>query len=262
MRNFTAVVRKELHALFTSPIAYVVLAVFFLLTGYFFFIITSSLIARMAQTMMQAQQFGGGMPAIDLPAVILRNYFGTLSTIMLFFIPMITMGVFSEEKKRGTIELLFTSPLTNAQLILGKFAAVLLVLAVMLLPTVGNLFLLYFYSDPTPPVGPILSGYLGAFLLGASLMAVGVFISSLTENQIVAAVVTFGIFLVLWVIDVSAGTGSSFLNEFLRYISVLSHNEDFTRGIIDTQNVVFYLSLIFLGLFLTSVSLDSVKWRE
>jgi ABC-2 type transport system permease protein len=262
MRNFFAILKKELHSLFTSPIAYVVLAVFFVVTGYFFFIITSNIISFAMQQMFRAQQFGGSMPPLDVTSMITENYFGILSTILLFMIPMITMSVFAEEKKRGTIELLFTSPITNAQLILGKFGAVVVVLAIMLVPTVLNLILLYDYSDPKPPLAPILSGYVGAFLLGSSLLALGLFISSLTENQIVAAVLTWGVFIVLWVIDSIAGTGSTAANQVLGYLSVLNHYQDFSRGILDSQHVVFYLSAMFLGLFLTSVSLGSVKWRQ
>lgn len=262
MRNFLAITRKELQSLFTSPIAYVVLAVFFVITGYFFYIITNAVIGQVLQASFRAQQFGGPPPPIDVSGIITRNYFGILSTILLFLIPMITMGIFSEEKKRGTIELLFTSPIRNLQLILGKFAAAMLVLALMLVPTILNLLLLYYYSDPKPPLAPILSGYLGAFLLGGTLVAVGLFISSMTENQIIAAVLTFGLFLVLWVLDASTGTSSSATNEIIKYVSVLNHYDDFTRGIIDTQNLLFYISFIFLGLYLTSVSLDSVKWRQ
>jgi ABC-2 type transport system permease protein len=262
MRNFWAILKKELHALFTSPIAYVVLAVFFAVTGFFFYIITSNIIMYASQQMLRAQQYGGAAPPIDVTTMVVNSYFGVLSTILLFMVPMITMGVFAEEKKRGTIEFLFTSPLKNSQLIAGKFGAVALMLAVMLIPTVLNLVLLYIYSDPTPSLAPILTGYLGAFLLGSTLLAVGLFVSSLTENQIVAAVLTWGIFIVLWVIDALAGMGTTTGGLILGYVSVLNHYDDFTRGILDTQNLVFYLSLVLLGLYLTSVSLNSVKWRQ
>ncbi|HXK60981.1 MAG TPA: ABC transporter permease, partial [Acidobacteriota bacterium] len=125
-----------------------------------------------------------------------------------------------------------------------------------------NSILLYFFSDPTPALSPFLVGYLGAFLLGGSLLAVGLFISSLTENQIVAAVLTFGVFIFLWVLDALAEPASTIGNEVIRYLSVLNHYDDFTRGIFDTQHLVFYLSFIFLGLFLTSLSLNSAKWRQ
>lgn len=262
MRNCAAIMKKELYTLFTSPIAYIVLAGFFAMTGFFFYIITTNIIARVLQQSSQAQQFGGAAPALDVPALIMRNYLGVLSTILLFTVPMITMGLLAEEKKRGTIELLFTSPVRNIQLILGKFCAVLLMLAILLIPTVLNSLLVYLYSQPKPPLGPIVSGYLGAFLLGGTLMALGLFVSSLTENQIVAGFVTFVVFLFLWVIDAGVGTGTTALNEIARYLSVLNHYDDFTKGVIDSQNLVFYLSFIFLGLFLTSVSLDSAKWRQ
>ena len=262
MRNFLAIASRELRSMFTGMIAYVVLFVFFAVTGYFFYIITTTYISQALLAMSQASQFGGPPPPIDVSGLIMRSYFGILSTILLFVVPMITMGVFAEEKKRGTIELLFTSPIRNGQLILGKFAAVLAVLAIMLIPSILHMLLLYAFSDPRPPLGPIFSGYLGAFLLGGTLMAVGLFISSMTENQIVAGVLTFGLFIFLWVLEAGAGTASTFLNESIRYISVLNHYDDFTRGVIDSQHLVFYLSFIFLGLYLTSVSLDSVKWRQ
>lgn len=262
MRNLLAIARKELYSLFSGFIAYVVLAVFFLVSGYFFFLITTTIITQVMEAMFRSQQFGGPLPPMDVTALISRNYFGILSTILLFLVPMITMGVFAEEKKRGTIELLFTSPIRAAELILGKFLAVLVILGIMLLPTIFYMGMLYFYSDPRPPLAPIFTGYLGAVLMGAALLALGVFVSSLTENQIVAAVLTWGVFIILWVLEPAAGTSSTWLNESLRYVSILNHYDDFSRGIIDTQHVVFYLSFIFLGLYLTSVSLNSLKWRQ
>ncbi len=262
MTNYLAIVKKDLHTLFVSPVAYVVLAVFFGLSGFFFNVITEGIIDQVNMMSFQSQQYGQAPEPIDVPALILRNFFGLISTVLLFLLPMVTMGVFSEERKRGTIELLFTSPLSSAQLILGKFSAVMVFFLIMLLPTVLNSLLIYIYSDPKPPLGTILSAFLGALLLGGALLAMGVFISSLTENQIVAAVLTFGLFLVLWVIESVADPGTTLMNETLRYLSILSHYEDFIKGIIDTQHVVFYLSFIALGLFLTSVSLDSVRWRQ
>jgi ABC-2 type transport system permease protein len=262
MRNYLAIVSKEFRSLFVSPIAYVVLAVFFAVSGYFFYIIMSNIMQQVMEMVFRSQQFGAAPPAVDVPSIIMRNFFGILSTLLLFLIPMITMGIIAEEKRRGTIELLLTSPVTNTQLIVGKFSAVLLFLLVMLSPTVLNSVILYTYSDPRPRLATFLVGYLGAFLLGGSLLAVGLFISSLTENQIVAAVLTFGVFIVLWVLDAAAGAGTTLANETMRYLSILNHYDDFTKGIFDTQHLVFYLSFIFLGLFLTSVSLDSAKWRQ
>ena len=262
MRNYLAIVHKELHTLFVSPIAYVVLAVFFLVTGFYFFFYLSGVLDYLMQQALQAQQFGGTPPPFDAPGIVMQGFFGILSFVLLLLLPMVTMGSFAEEKKRGTIELLLTSPLTHLQLVLGKFTAFLLFLLVMLASTILNTVILYIFSEPAPPLAPMLLGYLGAFLLGGSLLAFGLFFSSLTENQIVSVVVTFCVFMILWVIDFAAGTSTTITNETLRYLSVLKHYEDFTRGILDSQHLVFYFSLLFLGLFLTSVSLDSVRWRQ
>ena len=256
MRNYMAIVGKELRSLFVSPIAYVVLAVFFGVSGYFFFIILGFYVEQSAM-----RQFNAPFP-MDVPTLVMQSYLGVLSTILLFLLPMVTMGIFAEEKRRGTIELLLTSPLTHLQLILGKFSAALVFLLVMLIPAVLNTALLVLYSNPSPQVIPFLAGLLGAFLLGGALLAIGVFVSTLTENQIVAAASTFGVFIILWVIDASAGASTTILNETLRYLSVLNHYEDFTKGVFDTQHLVFYLSFMVLGLFLTSLSLDSGKWRK
>jgi ABC-2 type transport system permease protein len=257
MRNALAIIGKELQTLFVSPIAYVVLAVFYGVSGYFFYIILSFYVQQ--STM---RQFGSAPLQMDVPSVVMESYFGVMSTILLFLLPMVTMSIFAEERKRGTMELLLTSPITRLQLILGKFFGALFFLIVMLLPAVLNIFLLFAYSDPRPSLTPYLVGLLGVLLLGGSLIAVGLFVSSLTENQIVAAASTFGIFIILWVLDAAAESTTTVGNEILRYLSVLNHYEDFTKGILDTQHIVFYLSFIFLGLFLTSLSLESEKWRK
>ena len=262
MRNYFAIVRKELYILFVSPVAYFVIAVFLAVTGYLFYILIDVYSAQAWQETMRSQQFGSAPPPMDVPFQIMRSFFGVLSTLLLIFVPGVTMGIFAEEKRRGTIELLVTSPVTNLQLILGKFTAVGFFLAIMLIPTMGNTLILYFYSDPHFPVKSVLAGYLGAFLLGGVLLSMGMFLSSLTESQIVAVITTYGVFLILYILDARAGAASSFLNETKKYLSILNHYDDFTRGVLDTQHVVFYLSFIALGMFLTSVSLDSSKWRQ
>jgi len=257
MKNFLAIVQKELQTLFVSPIAYVVLAVFYGVSGYFFFIIMSWYVQQSSM-----RQYGGSAMPMDVPTMVIESFLGVLSTIILFLLPMVTMAIFAEERKRGTIELLLTSPITHLQLIMGKFSAAMIFLAVMLIPAILNILIIMTYSDPTPSITPFLIGLLGVILLGGALLAIGIFISSLTENQIVAAAATFGVFIILWVIDASAGASTTAWNETLRYLSVLNHYDDFTKGILDTQHLVFYTSFIFLGLFLTSLSLDSDKWRK
>ena len=262
MKYVWAVLEKELRYYFVSPIAYVVLTVFLIISGYFFYNILTIFIERSMFASLQSQQFGGPPPSIDVAALVSRNFFGVLSTVILFMLPMITMATFADEKRRGTMELLMTSPITNLQVILGKFFASLIFFLVMLLPTLLYQIFILLYSSPRMAFGPIFSGYLGLLLLGGSLIALGIFISTLTENQIVAASVTFGVFLILWVIDLSGRSGGTTLQEVLSYLSILNHFEDFSKGVIDTSSLVIYASFIFLGLFLTFRSIESLRWRQ
>jgi ABC-2 type transport system permease protein len=262
MKNILAIFQKEIKAYFVSPIAYVVLTVFLVISGYFFYNILSIFIERSMFAMMQSQQYGGPPPSIDVPALVSRNFFGVTSTVILFMLPMITMASFADEKRRGTMELLMTSPITNLQIVIGKFLASLCFYVVMLFPTMLYMSLVVIYSSPRMAIGPVLSGYLGLLLLGGSLIALGNFISTLTENQIVASSITFGSFLILWVIDLSARSGGTVLQEVLGYLSILNHFEDFSKGVIDTSSVVVYASFIFLGLFLTFRSIESLRWRQ
>ncbi|PYV45460.1 MAG: ABC transporter permease [Acidobacteria bacterium] len=262
MKYVFALLEKELRYYFVSPIAYVVLTVFLIISGYFFYNILTIFIERSMFASLQSQQFGGPPPSIDVPALVSRNFFGVLSTVILFMLPMITMATFADEKRRGTMELLMTSPVTNLQVILGKFFASLIFFLVMLLPTLLYQIFILLYSSPRMAFGPIFSGYLGLLLLGGALIALGIFISTLTENQIVAASVTFGAFLILWVIDLSARSGGTRLQEVLSYLSILNHFEDFSKGVIDTSSLVIYASFIFLGLFLTFRSIESLRWRQ
>jgi gliding motility-associated transport system permease protein len=262
MKNVLAIFEKEIKSYFVSPIAYVVLTVFLVIAGYFFYNILTIFMERSMFAAMQSQQFGGPPPSIDVPALVSRNFFGVLSTVILFMLPMVTMASFADEKRRGTIELLMTSPVTNLQVICGKFLGALVFFLIMLLPTMLYQIFILIYSSPRMAFGPIFSGYLGLLLLGGALISLGVFISTLTENQIVAASVTFGAFLILWVIDLSARSGGTTLQEILSYLSILNHFEDFSKGVIDTSSVVIYASFIFLGLFLTFRSIESLRWRQ
>src|SRR5437868_2492589 len=169
MRNILAIIERELRAYFSSPIAYVVLTIFVFLSGLFFRTILSQVLQMGFMSAMQAQQ--GGARAMDMPGMISRGFLSTMSVILLFMIPMITMGLFSEEKRRGTIELLLTSPITDLQVVLGKFFAAVSFFAILLFTTWIPMAVLYVYGSPAS--GPILSAYLGLLLYGLSLLAVG-----------------------------------------------------------------------------------------
>ncbi|MBI4482401.1 MAG: ABC transporter permease subunit [Acidobacteria bacterium] len=261
VRGMWAIYKKELRGYFVSPIAYVVLTVFYVLMGYFFFNFLAIFSEQALYAAYQAAEYGNSPPAMDVPAQVDRNYFGILSTVLIFFLPALTMGMFAEERRRGTLELLLTAPLKDGQIILGKFLAAMTVFLLMLLPTAVFQVVLHRFSDPPMAWGAVLASYIGAVLLGASLISIGVFISSITENQIIAAVLTFGCFLLMWVIEIAARQTGTLMSEVLKYLSVLSHYEDFTKGIVDSGSVLFLVSLCVLGLLFTYHSFISLRWR-
>jgi ABC-2 type transport system permease protein len=255
MRNIAAIWQRELKAYFVSPVAYVVLTVFLFLCGFFFYTILAGVIQS---TMMQGQ-FGQGQQPVDVPGIVSRSFFGTTSVVLLFMIPMLTMGLFAEEKKRGTIELLLTTPVSNIQALLGKYLASLTFVLIMFGLSAITISALFIYGSPEWK--PILGGYLGLLLYSAALLSIGLFISTLTENQIVSVVITFGVILVLWLIESFASGAEGMAKDVLSYLSVIGHMDDFIKGVIDTTHVIFYLSFAFLGLFLTYRSLESMRWR-
>src|ERR1700721_3634481 len=199
MKGIYAIFRKEMSHYFVSPIAYIIGGVFLLLTGFFFTRVLAGVMEQAATQGMQAMQFGGAGSNFDVPSMTIRYFFGVLSSILLFLTPMLTMSVYAEERKRGTIALLMTSPITDAQIVLGKFFASLTLYAIMILPTAILLAFMNFRSEPHRPWLMLLIGYAGILLLGGSLLALGSLISSFTENQLIAGVLTFAVSLVIWV---------------------------------------------------------------
>jgi ABC-2 type transport system permease protein len=182
-----------------------------------------------------------------------------VSIIILFVLPMLTMRSYAEEKRSGTIELLLTAPLTDVQIVLGKFFGAMALYAAMLAVTLIHIGILFWLGEPEWL--PVVTGYLGLLLMGGCFVAVGLLASSLTRNQIVAAVITFTVFLMLWVIDWIASFSGPTTQEVLTYLSLTGHFDDFSLGIVDTSHVVYYLSVIVFGLFLTVRAVDTERWR-
>jgi len=255
MQNILAIWQREMKSYFVSPIAYVVLVVFLFLSGLIFF----GNLTEVYQYMMTTAQTGQSMQPIDVPAYVTQSLFRTTTVILLFLVPMLTMALFSEEKKRGTIELLLTTPVGNFQALMGKYLASLTFLLILFVSSAITISALFVYSQPDWK--PILSGYLGMFLYGAALLALGVFISTLTENQIVAVILTFGVSLVLWLVSVFAASATGVAKSVINYLSVISHLDDFIKGVIDTSHVICYLTFAFVGLFLAYRSLESMRWK-
>ncbi len=241
MRNIIAVCTKELYTYFVSPIAYFVCFVFSAISGYlfFFYLIRASI----------NNGYGTG---------VMQTAFGSMATILLFFTPVLTMKLFAEERKSGTIELLLTSPITDWQVVLGKYFACLTLVIIMLALTL----LFPFLTQRFGPIdgGLILSGYFGLILLSSCFLAFGLMMSSMSKNQIVAALTSFGFLLVLWIIGAVANRDET-IGKFLSYLSFSEHYSEFSRGAIPVKDIIYYVSFTFVCLYATFKSIESSKWR-
>lgn len=255
MKNIWAITKKEIKSYFTSPIAYVAITVFLVLVGFFFY----SLIWWFNSQSMQLSRNPAYFQQLNINQMVYSPLFHNISIILLLMLPLLTMRLFSEEKKIGTDELLYTSPISINQIILGKYLASLFVLAVMLLLT--GILSVFTFAYGNPELAPLLSGYLGLFLMGAAFIAVGIFFSSLTENQIVSAILTFGALLLFWILNWASYSAGGVWKDVLNYLSFFQHFDDLTRGILDTTDVIYYLSFAFFGLFLTHSVIQSRRWR-
>jgi len=255
MNNILAIAHKELKSYFSTPIAYVVIGFFALLFGYFFY-------AMLVIFNQQSAQFGGVEGgAVDINQQLIRPLFLNASVILLFVLPLITMRTYSEEKRSGTIELLLTSPVTDVEIILGKFLGAMALYAAMLAITVIHMLVLFSYANPKPEWTVPVIGYVGLLLMGGCFISVGLLISSLTKNQIVSGMVTFAVFLLLWVINWIASFTGPTTQSVLNYLSITDHFDDFTRGIVDTKHLIYYFSVMSFGLFLTARSVDTERWK-
>jgi ABC-2 type transport system permease protein len=255
MRNVITIFQKELKSYFASPIAWGLMAFFALISGYFFYIY----VAIFVQRGMESQMMGRPMP-MDMNEWVIRPILMNVSVIGLFLIPMITMRLFAEEKRSGTIELLITSPVKDIEIILGKWLAAVTLYAAILGISAINIAMLFAYGKPDWK--PILVGYLGLVLQGGCLLAIGSFISTTSKNQIIAGTGTFAISLLLWVLDWVSSYNTEAWAKAIGYLSVVSHFEPFAKGVIDSKDVIFYATMIFFGLFLTARSMESLRWRS
>jgi len=247
--------KKELKSYFVSPIAYIVMTIFLVIAGYFFY----SSFAFYNLLSMQAASSPYGLRGLNITEGVLRPLFLNLSVVMLLLLPILTMRLFAEEKKLGTMELLLSYPVRDGEVLMGKFGACLLVYTLMLSLTGSYIIFLILFAQPE--YGPIFSCYLGLFLMGTSFISLGILASSLTENQIIAAVATFGALLLFWAIGWAAHFAGPALGRVFSHLSIIEHFDNFTKGIIESKDVIFYLDFTVLCLFLTLRSLESKRWR-
>ncbi len=236
MAKIWAIAQRELKAYFVSPVAYVVAALFMLVSGYLFSLILYH--TREAS---------------------LRGLFANLNVVFLIVAPALTMRLLAEERQRGTIEMLMTSPVSDRDIVLGKYLSCLMYLAFLMLLTAIYPITLAWLGKPDWMT--ILTGYLGIYLLGASFMAVGLLTSSWTNNQVIAAVATFAISLLIWLLPSAGAIVGQPLGQVFEYLSLLQHQENLLRGVIDSSDVIYYLSFIVGSLFLTIRSVEVYRWR-
>lgn len=258
MRTFYLIAKKELDSYFASPVAYVVIVMFLVITGYFFynqFAAFSTLSFNASADPSIAKQAN----LLNVTETVVRPMFGNISMIMLLMMPLLTMRLFSEEKKSGTIELLLTYPVTDMEVILGKYLACLSVFLLMLLLTVTYPILLFVFGEPE--LGPVLTGYIGLVFMGAAFISLGIFTSSLTENQIIAATLSFGVLFLFFMMGYSISMMGPLLGNLMMYISLMGHLESFAKGVIDTTDIIYYGAFSTLFIFLTLRVLESKKWR-
>ena len=254
MRNIWTICRRELYAYFVSPIAWVLLTIFSLLSGVFTYIISAAFVHASLEGQMSGQTF-----PMNINEQVIAPLFSNIAVVGLFLIPLISMRLFAEEKRQGTIELLATSPVHDVEIIFGKWLSAVLMYGALLVVLLADFSFLFLYG--TPDWKPVATGFLGILLQGACLIAFGTFISTLTRNQIVAGAIGFALALVLWILNWTTSFGNSDTVQVLNYLSIVSHMDGFSRGVIDTKDLIYYVSMIFFGLFLTARSLESLRWR-
>lgn len=251
MSNTLAIARKELRSYFTSPIGIVMIGFFAVIYGFFYAVMLQGF-ERQGMQMM-------GQGPTDLNDQLIRPLFGNVLVILLFTFPLITMRTYAEEKRSGTMELLLTSPVTDLEIVFGKFLGAMGLIAAMLTITLPHIGILFWYASPEWK--PLLTTYVGFFLMAGCFVAVGLFISSVTRNQIIAAMATFAVFLMLWIIDWMGSFMGPTGQAVFEYLSITRHFDDFAKGVVDTKHLVYYGSVILFGLFLTMRSVETERWR-
>ncbi|MCS6812766.1 MAG: ABC transporter permease [Cyanobacteria bacterium] len=255
MGNITAIYRKELQSYFASPLAYGIAGVFWLLTGIFFAWILQRDIAFAQQGVFQGQ-------AVDVPTLVLQDFLGTTGFISLFILPILSMGLYAEERKQGTLELLATSPITNWAVALGKLLGVVTFFVTMLVPVYTYVTIVLLASTPPFPPGVMLLGYASLILMAAATLSLGMFVSSLTSSTLLAGVLSFALVFGLWVLEIVAQGLTGSLGEILRHLSLLKHYANLLQGILDTSSLLMFGTYMVLGVFLTAQSIEALRFQR
>jgi len=260
MKNAIAIAKKELNIYFATPIAYVMFTLFVVIGSYFFL----RLLGAYEQASLMYMRFNSPemMNRLNFQDAIFRNLFGNLGVILIFIIPFLTMRLVAEEKRQKTMELLYTTPITPGEIVWGKYLAAILILVCTLALTLLYPVLVQLVAKDQTGVEwrSIFLGYAGLFLLGAAYMALGLFISALTESQVVAALITFVVLLMTWIIGWTAQETEGAMREVVSYLSSVTHLDSFSRGTLDLKDLVYFLSICALGLFATHRAIEAHRW--
>lgn len=262
LSNILAIYRKELQGYFKAPLAYTIAAAFWFLADVFFFVIVDSVITRVAELEQQSQALGQTSAPVDVPYEILQNFLGVMGSLTLVVAVFLSMGLYAEERKQGTLELLATSPITNWAVALGKLLAVLTFFVTLVVPVIVLEAITFSTAQPAFSWATLLISHLGLFLLAAAMLSLGLFISSLTDSMILAAIFTFATILLLWIVDLLGEYFGGTIESVLNHISLLKHFSKFSQGVIDSGSLVLFLSYVGLGLFLTAQSIDLFRFQR
>jgi ABC-2 type transport system permease protein len=260
MRHLIAIARRELGSYFVSPIAYAAISVFTFVSGLFFSNMLTYYVRTAAQVDGQIQRTGRSDFQIDVPTLVLGDFFRNEAFVLLLVVPLLTMGLVAEERRKGTLELLVTSPVRAWEIVAGKFLGAMGLAILLLLSTVPMMLFLVQGGEWEP--GVVASGYLGLLLLAGAQVAAGLFISSLCESVLVSAIGTYGLLVTLSFIDAGASSANPYWDRSINYLSLHLHHQSFTRGLVSVVDLTFFVSMIVLGLFLARASVDAIRFTR
>lgn len=287
MRVFWTLFKKEISQFFSAASSYVLLAVFLAMSGFFFYNISSYFAMQCIQALQYQSAYNIPLPPMSVNQWVVRPFFHNLAILAIFLIPIVTMRSYATERAHGTAELLMTSPIRTRQLVSAKFLASLSFYVVLIATTLLFQLILNAYTKAGSTMmteqpkgfsifdiiasafsgrggldwGPVWAGYMGLLFVGIATIPIGQFISSLTKNQIIAAFMSFALLLILWIVDWSSLFATGWLSKVIGYIGISPHFSNFARGVIDTSDIIYFVSLTVLGIFLTSQSIESWRWR-
>lgn len=261
MRNFLTIYLKELRSYFISPVAYIVGLVYALLVGFFAF----QMFAAFSEESLRYGQMRMRMPdapGLDITQMCVTPFFWISNLMLVFVVPLLTMRLLAEEKRQGTFELLFSYPLRDAELVFAKFFACVTVMLLVILSTMAYIAFVFGYGDPHPPV--LWSGAIGLVLLVGAYVSMGLFWSSVTDNQVVAAVLAFANLLLFWImvgIEQSLEATQAWIARVVAELNTVAHFREFTEGVVDTSHVAYFLLVTAFFLYFTLRILESKHWR-